>query len=61
MFKELYHALAPVILSEGKTDNVYITHAIRSLATSVTPDFTDINSSTGKISIKFRRFRSAGR
>lgn len=31
MFKEFYVAPAPVIVCEGKTDNVYILHAIRSL------------------------------
>lgn len=32
LFKDFYAASAPVIICEGKTDNVYITHAIRSLA-----------------------------
>ena len=32
MFKEFYAAPAPVIVCEGKTDNVYIRHAIRNLA-----------------------------
>ena len=59
MFKELYAAPAPVVICEGKTDNVYITHAIRSLAAQY-PKLTDINSSTGKISIKFRRFKYTG-
>jgi retron-type reverse transcriptase len=59
MFKELYTAPAPVVICEGKTDNVYITHAIRSLAAQY-PKLADTDSSTGKISIKFRRFKYTG-
>ena len=55
MFKEFYAAPAPVVLCEGKTDNVYITHAIRRLATQY-PKLADVNPN-GKISIKLRRFR----
>ena len=55
IFKEFYAAPTPVVLCEGKTDNVYITHAIRSLATDY-PKLADIDSS-GKITIKLRRFR----
>lgn len=32
MFKEFYSATRPTIICEGKTDNVYLVHAIRSLA-----------------------------
>ncbi len=32
MFKEFYSASRPTIICEGKTDNVYLVHAIRSLA-----------------------------
>jgi RNA-directed DNA polymerase len=32
MFKDFYAAKRPVIVCEGKTDNVYLLHAIRSLA-----------------------------
>lgn len=32
MFKDFYAATRPVIVCEGKTDNVYLLHAIRSLA-----------------------------
>ena len=55
LFKEFYAAPAPVVLCEGKTDNVYITHAIRSLATEY-PKLADV-SSNGEITIKLRRFR----
>lgn len=32
MFKDFYSAFAPVVVCEGKTDNIYLLHAIRSLA-----------------------------
>jgi hypothetical protein len=32
MFKDFYSALSPVVVCEGKTDNIYLLHAIRSLA-----------------------------
>jgi hypothetical protein len=34
MFKEFYVATMPVIVCEGKTDSIYIKHAIKSLAAS---------------------------
>lgn len=55
MFKEFYAAPAPVVLCEGKTDNVYITHAIRSLAPQY-PKLADVDSAR-KIFIKLRRFK----
>jgi len=55
LYKEFYAASAPVLICEGKTDSVYITHAIRSLAADY-PDLASIDG-TGKISIKLRRFR----
>jgi hypothetical protein len=58
IFKELYTAPAPVVLCEGKTDNVYITHAIRSLA-PLYPKLADIDGK-GKIVIKLRRFKYTG-
>lgn len=33
LFKDFYTSTVPVIICEGKTDNIYILHAIRSLAT----------------------------
>src|SRR4030095_8735842 len=59
MFKEFYSAPAPVVLCEGKTDNIYITHAIRSLAAQY-PKLADV-SPGGKITIKLRRFRYTDR
>jgi RNA-directed DNA polymerase len=32
MFKDFYSAVVPVVVCEGKTDNIYLLHAIRSLA-----------------------------
>jgi len=55
LFKEFYTAPVPVMLCEGKTDNVYITHAIRSLAAQY-PQLADVKPD-GKISIKLRRFK----
>lgn len=54
MFKEFYTAPAPVMLCEGKTDNIYITQAIRSLAAHY-PKLADVDA-TG-IRIKLRRFK----
>lgn len=55
LYKEFYAAPRPVLICEGKSDSVYITHAIRSLANQY-PDLASIDSS-GKISINIRRFR----
>jgi len=32
LYSEIFAASTPVIICEGKTDNVYLVHAIRSLA-----------------------------
>lgn len=55
MFKEFFTSEQPVIICEGKTDNVYITHAIRALAKNY-PSLATTDSD-GKIKIKVRRFR----
>ena len=34
IYSTFYAAEAPVVICEGETDNVYLTHAIRSLAAS---------------------------
>ena len=59
LFKEFYTASNPVLICEGKTDNVYITHAIRSLAARY-PMLAAVDPE-GKISIKIRRFRYTDR
>lgn len=58
LFKEFYAATAPIVICEGKTDNVYITHAIRSLAGSY-PKLAAIDQN-GKIAITIRRFKYSG-
>ena len=55
MYSTFYAAKVPVVLCEGQTDNVYLTHAIRSLArefgdlAEVTPD--------DKISLRVRLYK----
>lgn len=55
IFKEFYAASAPVIVCEGKTDTVYLTHAIRSMAArypalaTIAPDHT--------VSVNVRMFK----
>ena len=57
MYSVFYAAQMPVILCEGKTDNVYITHAIRQLA----PDFPDLaeGRSANNIRLKVRLYKYA--
>ena len=49
IFKEFYSAPAPIVLCEGKTDNVYITHAIRSLARQY-PQLADVSPAERSLS-----------
>jgi RNA-directed DNA polymerase len=58
LFKDFYAAPKPVIICEGKTDNVYIVHAIRSLATHY-PELATIDAS-GKIQLNVRIYRYTG-
>jgi RNA-directed DNA polymerase len=55
MYRLFYAAIRPTILCEGETDNVYLTHAIRSLA----PKFQDLATieANGKIRLLVRLFR----
>jgi RNA-directed DNA polymerase len=55
LYKNFYVAHAPTIVCEGKTDPVYVTQAIRSLAVEY-PDLADIDAA-GKVTLKIRRFR----
>lgn len=57
LFKVFYAADKPVIICEGKTDNVYLTHAIRSLAS----EFPELASKDldGKITLNVRLFKYA--
>jgi hypothetical protein len=52
MFKDFYSAPASVVVCEGKTDTVYLTHAIRSLAVSY-PKLATI-SADSKIALNVR-------
>lgn len=62
-FNEFFDASRPVIICEGKTDNVYLLHAIRALAASF-PDLATV-SPGGTVKIEARLFkytdRSTGR
>jgi len=55
MFKEFYAAQAPVVICEGKTDNIYLLHAIRALASSY-PNLASI-SSNNAIVLNVRIFK----
>lgn len=55
LFKEFYATARPVVVCEGKTDNVYLTHALRALAKSY-PDLASV-APDGKIELLIRRFR----
>jgi hypothetical protein len=63
MFKDFYSAAAPVVVCEGKTDNIYLLHAIRSLAVNY-PKLATI-SANNKIALNIRILKtvktSAGR
>ncbi|WP_281664988.1 retron Ec67 family RNA-directed DNA polymerase/endonuclease [Paraburkholderia fungorum] len=53
-FKNFYFNDAPTIICEGKTDNVYLKFAIKSLASDF-PDFVE-KSSAGELTLKIRFF-----
>ena len=55
IYANFYASEMPVILCEGDTDNVYLTHAIRSLAAEV-PELADITTEN-KIILKVRIFK----
>ncbi|MCC7174918.1 MAG: RNA-directed DNA polymerase [Bryobacterales bacterium] len=57
IYRDFYAASKPVILCEGETDNVYLTHAIRSLAASF-PELAEIDSN-GKRHLKVRIYKYA--
>lgn len=58
LFKEFYAASTPVIICEGKTDNVYILHAIRSLAATY-PQLAATNTD-GTIKLNVRIYKYSG-
>jgi hypothetical protein len=55
IYKNFFAAEAPVILCEGETDNVYLTHAIRRLAADY-PDLAAIGDK-GKVQMKVRLYK----
>lgn len=60
LFKEFYVAPTPVIICEGKTDNVYILHAIRSLATTYPQLATKNTDGTIKLIIRIYKYSNTG-
>lgn len=58
MFKEFYAASRPTIVCEGKTDNVYLVHAIRGLATAF-PLLASVEAG-GAIKLAVRLYKYTG-
>ena len=58
LFKEFYNAALPTIICEGKTDNVYILHAIRNLVDKYPQLAT--KSADGKINLGVRIYKYTG-
>ena len=54
IYKDFYATRAPVIICEGETDNVYLTHAIRGLANEF-PDLAELTNE--KIRLKVRLYK----
>ena len=55
IYTNFFATEAPVILCEGETDNIYLTHAIRSLAADY-PDLATVGAE-GKISLNVRLYK----
>ncbi|HEX6903310.1 MAG TPA: retron Ec67 family RNA-directed DNA polymerase/endonuclease [Thermoanaerobaculia bacterium] len=55
VYSLFYAATMPIIICEGRTDNIYITHAIRSLAAEF-PDLAEVMPDS-KINLKVRLFK----
>lgn len=58
-YRDFYATTQPLLVCEGKTDTVYLTHAIRSLSKAF-PLLATVTAA-GKVEIKVRRYRYAGR
>lgn len=54
LYRNFYAASMPTLLCEGETDNIYLTHAIRSLASEY-PQLAAVTN--GKISLKVRLYK----
>ena len=57
LYRDFYAAEMPVVVCEGQTDNIYLIHAIRSLAASF-PSLATI--AEGKIIFKIRLYKHSG-
>src|SRR5437868_1095338 len=55
IYSTFYAAEAPIVICEGETDNVYLTHAIRSLAAEF-PSLAEVRSD-GKIHLRVRLYK----
>ncbi|MCL4395495.1 MAG: hypothetical protein M1482_11965 [Chloroflexi bacterium] len=58
IYRDFYAASKPVILCEGETDNVYLTHAIRSLAATF-PELAEIDANGKTHLYKYARSSTA--
>jgi RNA-directed DNA polymerase len=58
MFSQLYAAAAPLIICEGKTDPIYLVHAIRSLASKY--PYLAMKDKAGAITIRARIYKYRG-
>jgi retron-type reverse transcriptase len=54
IYKDFYATQVPVVICEGETDNVYLTHAIRGLANEF-PDLAEVTNK--KIRLKVRLYK----
>lgn len=57
IYRDFYTTKLPVVLCEGKTDNVYIKHAIRSMVAQF-PDLAELDTE-GKARLKIRLYKYA--
>ena len=55
IYRDFYTAERPVIICEGKTDNVYLKYAIRSLAAKF-PELAEVDAK-GKVKLKVRLYK----
>ena len=60
LFKEFYAAPKPVILCEGKTDNVYMLHAIRNLVATYPQLATKNADGTIKLNVRIYKYSDNG-
>src|SRR6266852_486588 len=54
IYSNFYAAASPVVICEGETDNIYLTHAIRSLGAEF-PELAEVKD--GKIRLKIRLYK----